>query len=106
MNFWSIFLCLAIGALVGYQFGKYMTTKRVKEHLDDAIHNLRIAAENLQKRKEQEEIRRQNVIRLMQEILPKMDPEDFKNKIGEIPEEGPKKDILKEQGVKTDGQGN
>lgn len=118
MSFWMIFLCLLIGTVVGYEFGKYTVTKRVRVYLDDAIRNLKITAENLQKKKAQEDAmkaeRQGNLQKLMTEILPKMEPDQFRKCMGLSEEEYEKlkvtnlqrKDILKEQGANVNEQGN
>ena len=53
MNFWMIFLCLAIGALVGYEFGKYTVSRRVREALDKTIDDLKITLEAMKKKQEE-----------------------------------------------------
>lgn len=117
MNFWWIFLCLLIGTVIGYEFGKYTVTKRVRVYLDDAIKNLKITAENLQKKKEHEDVlkaeRQENLKKLFAEVLPKMEPNAFQKAMGLSDEEFEKltetnlqrKDILK-QGANTNEQRN
>lgn len=106
MNFWIIFLCLVIGAVVGFEFGKYMVSKRVHDTLDNVAKEFQKLSDDLKKKKEQEEIlkqeRQKNLTKLMTEILPKMDPEDFRKKMGIDSVEG----LPNKQGANEDGQRN
>ena len=106
MNFWIIFLCLVIGAVVGFEFGKYMVSKRVHDMLDKLGKELQKTADELKKKKELAETIKQertnNLAKLMTEILPKMDPEDFRRKMGTPSEE----ELPNKQGANENGQGN
>lgn len=47
MNFWMIFLCLLIGALIGYEFGKYTVSKKIHGILSGVADDLKKTAENM-----------------------------------------------------------
>lgn len=52
MNFWIIFLCLLIGCLIGFEFGKYVTSKKVGEIMKVFADNLKREAETAQQKRE------------------------------------------------------
>lgn len=54
MNFGMIFLCLLMGAIVGYEVGKYTVSKRIGEMIKEFADNLKKQAEEAQKKKENE----------------------------------------------------
>lgn len=49
MNFWIIFLCLLIGAVIGYEFGKYTVSKKIHGILSGVADDLKKTAENMKK---------------------------------------------------------
>ena len=52
MNFGMIFLCLAIGGLVGFEFGKYFIGKKVSRLFEDLAEKLKKEAEEARKKQE------------------------------------------------------
>ena len=50
MNFWIIFLSLMIGAVVGFEFGKYIMSKRLSEMLKEFGEALKAKAEEAKKK--------------------------------------------------------
>ena len=53
MSFWVIFLCLLIGTVVGFEFGKYTVSRKVHVILDQFGNDLKKAAAELEKRAEE-----------------------------------------------------
>lgn len=49
MNFGVIFLCLLFGAIVGFEFGKYTESRRIKEALKGISEGVKEATERVQK---------------------------------------------------------
>jgi len=49
MNFWIIFLSLLVGALLGYEFGKWVVSQKMKELLNNMAEYAKKAAEDLKK---------------------------------------------------------
>lgn len=49
MNFWMIFLCLLFGAIMGFEFGKYTESRRIKEAMKGISEGVKEAAEKMQK---------------------------------------------------------
>lgn len=85
-NFWVIFLALIIGTFIGYQIGMTKARRKVHEFVDGMSKALDSVAEEIKKKQKEEEdmkrMRAANLQKLMAEILPKMDPNDFRNKMG------------------------
>lgn len=53
MSFWVIFLCLLIGTVIGFEFGKYTVSKKVHVILDQFGNELKKAAAELEKKAEE-----------------------------------------------------
>ena len=49
MNFWLIFLCLLIGAVIGFEFGRYTVASKVKALIGTLADEMKKAAEDLKK---------------------------------------------------------
>lgn len=45
MEFGMIFLCLLIGCVIGFEIGKYVTAKRMKDAINQMIDGLKKAAD-------------------------------------------------------------
>lgn len=69
VNFTVIFLCLLVGAVVGYEFGKHTVVKRVKEIIADFGNHIKQEAEEMEKRAKAENARRQEVIANWEKIF-------------------------------------
>ena len=54
MNFWVIFLCLLFGAVIGFEFGKYTESRRIREAMKSLSEGMKEAAEKMQKFAEKE----------------------------------------------------
>ena len=54
MSFWIIFLCLVIGAMVGFEFGKTAENRRIREAMNSISEGMREAAEKIQKMSEKQ----------------------------------------------------
>ena len=52
MNFGMILLCLLIGCVIGFEFGKYIVGKKVGQMLTNVAENLKKEAAEAQKKKE------------------------------------------------------
>ena len=50
MNFWIIFLCLLIGCIIGYEFGRYTISKKIHGILSIVADDLKKTAENMKKK--------------------------------------------------------
>ena len=50
MNFWMIFLCLLIGCVIGYEFGRYTVSKKIHGILSGVADELKETAEKMKKR--------------------------------------------------------
>ena len=55
MNFAVIFLCLLFGAIVGFEFGKYMEGRRIREAMKGISQGIKEAAEKVQKLAEKQQ---------------------------------------------------
>ena len=55
MGFWMIFLCLLVGVFIGFEFGKYVMSRKVRDILDGVSRELQKTADELKRKKEQAE---------------------------------------------------
>ena len=63
MNFWMIFLCLLFGAIAGFEFGKYMESRRIREVMKSLSEGMKEAAEKMQKMAEKQKEQTDNHLR-------------------------------------------
>lgn len=49
MSFWVIFLCLLIGAVIGFEFGRYTAIRKVKDTLSAISDGIKETTEKMQK---------------------------------------------------------
>ena len=54
ISFGIIFVCLLIGAIIGFEAGKYITGKKISELLKEFADNMKKEAEESKKRREEE----------------------------------------------------
>jgi len=52
MNFGMILLCLLIGCVIGFEFGKYIMGKKIAELLSKTAENMKKEAEEAQKKRD------------------------------------------------------
>ena len=87
MNIGSIFVCLLIGAIIGFEAGKYVMGRKVSEMISAFADQLKNAAEDIKKKaQEEEEIKKERaetLRRLLIDVMPKAkDKEQFARDMG------------------------
>lgn len=66
MNFWIIFLCLVVGCVIGYEFGKYTVANKLKSILDEIGENLK---REVEKQKADQEQKKKEAITAMRNLM-------------------------------------